>query len=90
MTLNDLIRDAQTIASQFSAGDIPLVQDVSLEVLQAGSTYAVGVFVAGQLTWKDAYNIVQIAADYDKEIDGIPIKEFYEEVIRRFNETENK
>ena len=53
MTLNDLIRDAQAIASQFSGGDIPLVQDVSLEVLRAGSTYAVGAFVANQLTWED-------------------------------------
>ena len=41
MTLNDLIRDAQGIASQLSSGDIPLEHDIELELLQAKDGYKV-------------------------------------------------
>ena len=32
MTLNDLIRKAQTLAMQFSSGDIPLDKDIDLTI----------------------------------------------------------
>lgn len=94
MTLNDLIRDAQAIASQFSGGDIPLVQDVSLEVLRAGSTYAVGAFVANQLTWEDIQIIREEMFKYNDTIRKameIPDNKTYcEEILKRYNNLKNK
>jgi len=43
MTLNDLIRQASAISGQLASGDIPLTQDIELELKELGDNYVVEV-----------------------------------------------
>ena len=68
-----------------------------MEKINKNSLYQKGYEQAKKdfaLTWQDIHSILEIARDYDAEVRGksleLTFKQFFEEVLRRFNERKNE